>query len=161
MISNMDTFTIVHVIISLIGILSGLVVLGGLFTSNRMCGWTLLFLLTTVATSVTGLLFPFHGVTPAITVGLLSLLILTPTIVALYSFRLTGAWRWIYVIGAVVALYFNVFVLVAQLFLKVPALHVLAPTGSEPPFAIAQGIILVLFIVAAIKAVRRFHPVIA
>jgi hypothetical protein len=161
MLPGMDTFTIVHVVISLIGILSGLVVLGGLFTSNRMCAWTLLFLVTTVATSVTGFFFPFQGVTPAIILGLLSLLILTPTLVALYSFQLAGAWRWIYVVGAVTALYFNVFVLVVQSFLKVPALHALAPKGSEPPFAIVQGIVLVLFVLGGIKAVRRFHPVIA
>ena len=155
----MDTFTIVHVVISLIGILSGLVVLCGLFTSNRMCGWTMLFLATTVATSVTGFFFPFHGVTPGIILGILSLIVLTPAIAGFYAFHLAGSWRWIYVVGAVVALYFNVFVLIAQLFLKVPALHALAPTGTEPPFAIAQGIVLVFFILAGIKAVRRFRPV--
>jgi hypothetical protein len=159
MMQGVDIFTIVHVIISLIGILSGLVVLCGLFTANRMCGWTMLFLATTVATSVTGFFFPFHGVTPAILLGILSLIVLTPAIAGLYAFHLAGSWRWIYVVGSVVALYFNAFVLVVQAFLKVPALHALAPKGSEPPFAIAQGIVLVLFILAGIKAVRRFHPV--
>jgi hypothetical protein len=155
----MDTFTLVHVVLSLIGILSGLVVLYGLLTANRMNGWTMLFLVTTVATSVTGFGFPFHGVTPAIILGILSLIVLLAAIVALYIFHLAGSWRWIYVVGSVVALYFNVFVLVVQLFLKIPALHALAPKGSEPPFAIAEGIVLLLFIVAGILSVRRFHPV--
>ena len=154
----MDTFTLVHVALSLIGILSGLIVLCGLFTSNRMNGWTLLFLVATVATSATGFGFPFHGFTPAIGVGILSLIVLTLAIAARYAFHLAGAWRGIYVLGSVVALYFNVFVLVAQAFLKVPALHALAPKGSEPPFAIAQGIVLVLFILAGILSVKRFHP---
>jgi hypothetical protein len=155
----MDTFTIVHVVLSLIGILSGLVVLYGLFTANRMNGWTMLFLVTTVATSVTGFGFPFQGVTPAIILGILSLIVLLAAIVARYVFHLAGSWRWIYVVGSVVALYFNVFVLVVQAFLKIPALHALAPKGSEPPFAIAQGIVLLLFIVAGTLLVKRFHPV--
>jgi hypothetical protein len=155
----MDTFTIVHVVLSLIGILSGLVVLYGLFTANRMNGWTMLFLITTVATSVTGFGFPFQGVTPAIILGILSLIVLLAAIVARYVFHLAGSWRWIYVVGSVVALYFNVFVLVVQAFLKIPALHALAPKGSEPPFAIAQGIVLLLFIVAGTLSVKRFHPV--
>ena len=155
----MDTFTLVHVVLSLIGILSGLVVLYGLLTTNRMNGWTMLFLVTTVATSVTGFGFPFHGVTPAIIVGILSLIVLLAAIVARYAFHLAGSWRWIYVVGSVVALYFNVFVLVVQAFLKMPALHALVPKGSEPPFAIAQGIVLLLFIVAGTLAVKRFHPV--
>ena len=155
----MDTFTRVHVVISLIGILSGLIVLYGMLTANRMNGWTMLFLVTTVATSVTGFGFPFHGVTPAIILGVLSLIVLTAAIAARYVFHLAGSGRWIYVVGSVVALYFNVFVLVVQSFLKIPALHALAPKGSEPPFAIAQGIVLVLFVVAAILSVKRFHPV--
>jgi hypothetical protein len=155
----MDTFTLVHVVLSLIGILSGLVVLCGLFSANRMNGWTMIFLVTTVATSVTGFGFPFHGVTPAIILGILSLVVLLAAIVARYVFHLAGSWRWIYVVGSVIALYFNVFVLAVQAFLKIPALHALAPTGSEPPFAIAQGIVLLLFIVAGTLAVKRFHPV--
>lgn len=154
----MDTFTLVHVILSLIGILSGLVVLYGLLTANRMNGWTMLFLVTTVATSVTGFGFPFHGITPAIIVGILSLIFLLASIMARYVFHLAGSWRWIYVVSSVVALYFNVFVLVAQAFMKIPALHALAPKGSEPPFAIAQGIVLLLFVVAGILSVKRFHP---
>ena len=134
----MDTYTLVHVILSLIGIVSGLIVLFGLLRSDPMNGWTLLFLVTTVATSVTGFGFPFHGVTPAIIVGILSLIVLALAIAARYTFHLAGAWRWIYVVCTVVALYFNCFVLVVQSFLHIPALHVLAPHGSEPPFAIAQ-----------------------
>src|SRR5712691_464343 len=156
----MDTFTLVHVALSLIGIISGLVVLAGLLWANRMNGWTLAFLITTVATSVTGFFFPFRGITPAIILGILSLIVLAAAIAARYAFRLAGAWRWIYVVSAVVALYFNFFVLVVQSFLHIPALHVLAPKGSEPPFAIAQGVVLVLFILAGILAVKRFHPVI-
>jgi hypothetical protein len=156
----MDMFLRVHVALSLIGIVSGLIVLYGLLTANRMNGWTMLFLVTTVATSVTGFGFPFHGFTPAINLGIISLVVLTPTIAARYAFHLAGAWRWIYVVGSVLALYFNVFVLVVQLFQKVPALHALAPNGSEPPFAIAQGIVLLLFIVAGILSVKRFHPII-
>jgi hypothetical protein len=137
----MDTYTLVPVILSLIGIVSGLVVLYGLVTADPMNGWTLLFLFTTVATSLTGF---GHGVTPAIIVGILSLLVLTAAIAARYAYHLAGSSRWIYVVGAVVALYFNVFVLVVQSFLKIPALHVLAPNGSEPPFAIAQGMVSLL-----------------
>ncbi len=158
MIPAMNALLFVHVAISLVGILSGLVVLYGLLTANRMDGWTLLFLATTVATSVTGFFFPLNGFTPAIGVGILSLVILAVTIPARYRFHLSGGWRRIYVIGSVVALYLNVFVLVVQSFLKVPALHALAPQGNEPPFAIAQGIVLLLFVVAGFLSVRRFHP---
>jgi hypothetical protein len=157
--AGMDTFTVVHVVLSLIGILSGLVVLCGLLTAKRMNGWTMLFLVTTVATSVTGFGFPFHGFTPAIILGILSLIVLTAAIAARYAFHLAASWRWIYVLGSIVALYFNVFVLVVQAFLKIPALHALAPKGSEPPFAMAQGIVLVLFILAGTLSVRRFHSV--
>jgi hypothetical protein len=155
----MDTLTLVHVVLSLIGIVTGLVVLYGLLTSNRMDGWTLVFLFTTVATSVTGFFFPFKGITPAIILGILSLVVLAAAIAARYAFHLAGSSRWIYVVGSVVALYFNVFVLVVQAFLKIPALHTLAPKGSEPPFAIAQGIALVFFILAGILSVKPFYPV--
>jgi hypothetical protein len=155
----MDTLTLVHVVLSLIGIVTGLVVLYGLLTANRMDGWTLVFLFTTVANSVTGFFFPFKGITPAIILGILSLVVVAAAIAARYAFHLAGSWRWIYVVGSVVALYFNVFVLVVQAFLKIPALHTLAPKGSEPPFAIAQGIVLVFFILMGILSVKRFYPV--
>ena len=158
MILGMTVFTFVHVLISLVGILSGLAVLHGLLNSRRLDGWTLTFLVFTLATSVTGFFFPFHGVTPAITLGILSLIVLAPTFAARYAFALRGAWRAVYAIGAVVALYFNCFVLVVQLFLKVPALHALAPTGTETPFKLAQGALLVFFAVTGWLALRRFHP---
>jgi hypothetical protein len=158
MIFGMAPFTLFHVILSLIGIVTGLVVLAGLIGSESKPGFTLVFLITTVATSATGFLFPFGGFTPAIGVGIISMIFLITAIIALYVYRLAGAWRWVYVASAVVSLYLNVFVLVAQSFQKIPALNTLAPTGSEPPFAIAQGIVLVLFIIAGFLSLRRFHP---
>jgi len=158
MIFGMTPFTFFHVLISLIGILSGLVVLYGLINADRMSAITLVFLTTTVATSATGFLFPFHGVTPGIIVGGLSLLVLALVIVARYAYRLAGPWRWVYAGGAVIALWFNVFVLVAQSFQKVPALHALAPTATESPFKIAQALVLLLFVGAGVLAVRRFRP---
>jgi hypothetical protein len=158
MILGMSTFTFVHVLSSLIGILAGFIVLAGLLTAKRLDGWTLLFLATTLATSVTGFFFPFHGFTPAIGVGIVSVLVLLIAIAARYAFRMAGRWRGIYAVTAVISLYLNTFVLVAQAFQKIPVLHVLAPKGSEPPFAIAQGILLLLFIVAGVLAARRFRP---
>jgi hypothetical protein len=154
----MSTYTVVHVILSLIGIGSGFIVLYGLLTASRMNGMTLVFLATTIATSATGFGFPFNGFTPAIGVGILSVIVLAAAVAARYVSHLQGAWRPIYVIGAVTALYFNVFVLVAQAFLKVPALQALAPTGSEPAFLISQGVVLVLFLVMGRLSVKRFHP---
>ena len=153
----MDTFTLVHVIISLIGIGSGLVVMVGLLTGRRLNGWTALFLASTVATSVTGFFFPFHGFTPAIAVGIISLFLLAVALLARYGRRLVGAWRWIYVVTAMVALYLNVFVLIVQLFQKVPALKALAPTQSEPPFLVTQLFVLALFIVLTIVAAIKFR----
>jgi len=158
MIFGMPPFTFVHVLLSLIGIFAGLIVLNGLLGSKRLPGWTLLFLATTIATSATGFLLPADHLLPSHIVGILSLVVLAIALLALYSRKLSGTWRAIYVVTAVLALYLNVFVLVAQLFLKVPALHALAPTGSEPPFAIAQGIVLVVFLIAGVLAVKRFRP---
>jgi hypothetical protein len=155
---SLATYTLIHVIISLIGIGSGLIVLFGMFGGKRLDGMTGLFLATTVLTSVTGFGFPIAHVTPGIVLGILSLIVLAIAIPARYSFRMAGKWRAIYVVTAVIALYFNCFVLVVQSFLKVPALHALAPKGNEPPFAIAQGVLLVLFIVAGTLAVKRFRP---
>jgi hypothetical protein len=154
---SLATFTLIHVIISLIGIGSGLIVLFGMLGSKRLDSMTALFLATTVLTSVTGFFFPFEHVTPGIILGILSLIVLAIAITAHYSFRMAGKWRSIYVVTAVIALYFNCFVLIAQSFQKIPALHALAPKGNEPPFAIAQGILLVLFILAGISAVKKFH----
>jgi hypothetical protein len=147
--------------LSVIGLLSGFVVLYGLLTSNRMAGWSRIFLITTSATSVTGFGFPFHGFTPGIGVGILSVVVLAAAIAGRYAFHLAGRWRAIYVVGAVVALYFNVLVLGAQAFEKIPTLHALAPNGSEPPFAIEQGIVLVFFIIMGFLSVRRFHDDVA
>ena len=155
---NLKTFTDVHVAISLVAILSGLVVLFGLLTVRRLDHWTSFFLLTTVTTSVTGFFFPFHGFTPAIGVGIVSLVVLAVAIFARYPRRLAGAWRWLYVISATLALYLNVFVLIVQSFQNVPTLKALAPTQSEPPFLVAQLLALILFVVLGILAAIKFRP---
>ena len=146
-------------LISLVAIVTGLVAVWGMLTANRMSSLTFVFLLTTVLTTLTGFLFPITAFTPALGVGIFSTVVLMITLLALYAFRLRGHWRWIYVGGAVLALYLNVFVLVVQSFMKVPALNALAPNGNEPPFAITQGVVLVIFIVAGLLSLRRFHPV--
>ena len=151
-----STFTLVHVLLSLAGIGSGFIVVFGLLSRRMLNGWTAIFLVTTVLTSVTGFLFPFHGVTPGIILGVLSLIVLAATIAARYAFHLSGGWRSTYVISAIVALYFNCFVAVVQSFEKVPALHELAPTGKEPPFLAAQLLLLVLFVVLGVLSVKKF-----
>ncbi|HEY2419511.1 MAG TPA: hypothetical protein VGH84_16460 [Steroidobacteraceae bacterium] len=156
---SLANFTLLHVIISLIGIASGLIAVLGLCGGRLLAGWTALFLLTTVATSVTGFMFPSSTFGPPQIVGVISLIALAIALSALYLYRVAGPWRWIYAITAVLSLYLNMFVGVAQAFDKIPALHPLAPTGSEPPFKIAQAIVLIAFIVLAIAAVRRFHPI--
>ncbi|MGA8900276.1 hypothetical protein [Bradyrhizobium sp.] len=156
---SLHAFTILHVVISLIGIVSGLLVLSGMFKSQSMPGMTAIFLITTILTSVTGFMFPFEKLLPSHMVAILSLILLAIACIALYSTKLAG-WRAIYVITAVASLYLNVFVLVIQSFLKIGPLHALAPSvpPSEPPFAIIQGIVLVLFVIAGIVAVRRYRP---
>jgi hypothetical protein len=146
------------VLITLVGIVSGLIVLFGMLGNHRMNGMTAIFLLFTVLTSVSGFLFPIHGVTPALVLGVMSMVVLTIALVARYAYAMRGAWRWIYVITAVIAQYFNSFVLVVQSFLKIPALHVLAPQGNEPPFVIAQGVVLLFYLGMGYLAVRRFRP---
>ena len=152
-------YTLLHVAISLIGIGSGLVVLGGLLTGRRLDGWTALFLWTTVLTSVTGFGFPVDHFMPSHALGIISLVVLAVCLVARYRRHLAGRWRTVYVITAVTALYLNVFVLVVQSFLKVPGLHDLAPTQAEPPFAIAQLVVLVIFLVLGVLATIRFREV--
>ncbi len=154
----LQIYTIIHVIVSLVGIFTGLVVLLGMLAGKRLDGWTKWFLITTVATSVTGFFFPFHGFTPAIGVGIISLLVLAVAIYARYPGQLAGHWRWIYVVTAVIALYFNVFVAVVQAFEKMPALKVIAPTQTEPPFKVTQLVVLALFVVLGIVAAIRFRP---
>jgi hypothetical protein len=153
----LSAFTLFHVLLSLVGIGAGVVVLYGLLTSNRFDGWTSWFLSTTVATNVTGLMFPVHHFMPSHAVAILSLIVLTIAILARYRFDLAGGWQRTYVVSAVVSLYFNVFVLIVQLFEKVPALKALAPTQSEPPFQIAQLATLLLFIYLGIRAAIKFR----
>lgn len=151
------TYTLVHVLISFIGIGSGLAVLYGMLRGRQHNAITTLFLTSTVLTSVTGFFFPNDHITPGIVVGVLSMIVLAVAIVARYALHMRGVWRAIYVVTASVALYFNCFVLVAQSFEKVPALHALAPTQKEPPFAAAQLVLLALFVVLTVMAVKRFR----
>ena len=155
---SIGAFTLLHVAITLVAIGSGLIVVGGMFASHRLPVTTALFLFTTALTSVTGFLFPIHGLTPALRVGILACLILAVALFALYKERLVGAWRWIFVITAVASLYLNVFVLVVQSFVKVSALNALAPTQSERPFTITQAVVLAIFILIALIAVIKFRP---
>ena len=152
----MDTFTLIHVVLSLVGIGSGLVVLAGFLGGKRLDGWNAIFLVTTVLTSLTGFGFPFVEFLPSHGVGIISLFVLIAALMARYARHLAGGWARIYVICAVTALYLNVFVLVVQVFRRVPALHALAPTESEPPFLAAQLIVLVLFVVLGYLAATRF-----
>ena len=151
---SLAQFTILHVAISLVAIASGLAVLFGWMGGKDRENLTRWFLATTVATSVTGFMFPFHAVTPGIIVGAISMVVLTLAIVARYGFQLAGVWRRTYVVTASVALYFNVFVLVAQSFQKIPALNALAPTQSEAPFVIAQLLVVIVFAALGWMAVR-------
>jgi hypothetical protein len=157
---SLATFTLLHVVVSLIGIVAGLVAMVGLLKSKSLPGWTGLFLLTTILTSVTGFFFPVEKLLPSHVIGIISLVLLAIACLALYGQKLAGRWRWIYVLTAMISLYLNVFVLVIQSFLKVPPLHALAPSvpPSEPPFAIVQGIVLVFFVVTTFLAIRKFRP---
>jgi hypothetical protein len=160
MILGMSTaaFTTIHVLLSLIGIASGSVVVWGLWDSKRLERWTMLFLSSTVLTSLTGFFFHSKAIGPPHIVGAISLIILALTIYALRAKQLAGVWRRIYVVGAIAALYFNSFVGVVQAFLKIPPLRALAPQGSEPPFVIAQALLLVIFVAFGVFALKRFHP---
>ncbi len=158
---SLSTFTILHVVVSLIGIASGFVVVLGLIAGKRLPRWTALFLITTALTSLTGFLFPNKTITPGIVLGVLSLISLLLAAIALYAGRLSGAWRGAYVIDAALSLYFNFFVLVAQLFAKVPALKAIAPTPAAPAFGIAQLIVLAFFAALTALAFKKFradHP---
>jgi hypothetical protein len=154
----LQIYTIIHTLISLVAIFTGLVVVLGMLGAEKLEGWTKWFLFTAVATTTTGFFFPFHGFTPAIGLGIISLPFLALTIFARYPKHLAGPWRWIYVIGAVICLYFNLFVLVVQTFEKIPALHALAPTQTEPPFKLTQLVVLLVSALLAIVATLRFHP---
>jgi hypothetical protein len=158
MIFGMTPFTLFHVLLSLIGIFSGFIAVFGMIAGKRLDAWTALFLVTTALTSITGFFFPFHKLTPGIILGIISLLVLAVAIPARYIKRLEGAWRKVYAVTASIALYLNVFVLIAQLFMKVPSLHALAPTGSEPPFLISQVVVMAVFIALTIAAAIKFRP---
>jgi hypothetical protein len=154
---SITTFTLIHVVLSLVGIFTGLVVAGGFVAGKRLEGWTCVFLVSTVLTNVTGFGFPFVTLLPSHIVGVLSLIVLAVVLVARYWKRLAGGWHGVFVVGAVLALYLNVFVLLAQLFLRLPALIVLAPTQKEPPFLVTQLIVLALFIWLGRAARRGFR----
>jgi hypothetical protein len=161
---SLSTFVLLHVIISLIAIVSGIIVMFGMLSSNRTPGLTAIFLLFTILTSATGFLIPplvSEKLLPSHIIGALSLVLLAIACFALYGQKLSGAWRWVYAVTALLSLYFNVFVLVIQSFLKVPALSALAPGNppSGPVFAVVQGLVLVFFVVMIIGAIRRFRPV--
>ncbi|MEO8318954.1 MAG: hypothetical protein ABI561_11585 [Bradyrhizobium sp.] len=160
---SLATFVLVHVIISLIAIVAGVIVMFGMLKSTRPGGLTALFLLLTILTNATGFLIPplvSDKLLPSHIIGALSLVLLLIACIALYAMKLSGAWRWIYAVTALLALYFNVFVLVIQSFLKIPALTALAPGNppAGPVFAVAQGVVLVFFVLMIIGAVRRFRP---
>jgi hypothetical protein len=155
----MAALTLLHVAISLVAIVAGVPVVRGLLTARTVDGWTAVFLVTTILTSVTGyLFFPLRPILPSHIVGAISLVLLAIAVTGFYPRQLAGPWRWAYAITATTALYLNVFVLVVQSFLRVPALNALAPTQTEPPFALVQGSVFVLFAVLGAAAVRRFHP---
>lgn len=154
---SLPLFTLVHILISLVAIAAGFGVVAGMLSANKLPRWTLVFLATTIATSATGFFFPFKEITPAIILGIISLVILAKACFALYVKKLAGFWNKVYVISAVTALYLNVFVLIVQMFQKFPALYELAPTQKEPPFAITQGAVLVAFLWLGFLAVKRFR----
>jgi hypothetical protein len=158
MILNITTFTLVHVILSLVGIVAGLVVAGGFMSGRRLDRWAAVFLITTIAANATGFGFPFATLLPSHIIGIVSLIVLAVVIFAHYGKHFTGPWRSTYVVGVVLATYLNVFVLVVQLFRRVPALIALAPTESEPPFAVTHVLVLLLFAWLGAAAVRGFRP---
>jgi hypothetical protein len=158
MVFDLATFTAIHTAISIVAIVAGLFAVYGLFTSAESPFWSGLFLVTAILTSLTGFGFPFSQLLPSHVVGLIALIVLAVVLLARFVFRNHGAWRWIYASGMVISLYFLVFVAIAQAFAKIPALRATAPTQSELPFALTQGLALVLFIALAIAASRTFRP---
>ena len=154
---SLSTFTLLHVVISLAGIGSGLIVVYGMMTRNRMDGMTAFFLVTTILTDLTGYLFPVEHILPSHIVGAISLTVLAIALVARSGRRMEGSWRWIYVVTAMIGLYLNVFVAVAQSFMKIPAVHALAPTQKEPPFLVVQLLVMAIFVVLGVLAVKKFR----
>jgi hypothetical protein len=155
--SGLAAFTAFHVLLSLVGLAAGFVAVFGLIGGRWLGSWMSIFLWTTILTSVTGFMFPFKGITPGIVLGIISLVVLAISLLALYSKKLAGGWRTTFVITAVMAQYFNFFVLIAQSFGKIPALHALAPTQSEGPFKVAQLTALIVFVVLGFLATRNFR----
>jgi hypothetical protein len=151
-------FTVLHVVISMVAIFAGFIVVGAMFAGANLWGWTAFFLATTLLTSLTGFMFPFKSVTPAIVVGGIASLILVVALWALYGQGLAGRWRVVYVSAAIASLYFNLFVFIVQSFQKVSFLRPYAPTGAEPPFLVAQATTLVAFVFLGVVAAKRFHP---
>src|ERR1700694_1422121 len=151
-------FTVLHVVISLIAIAAGFIVLFGMFGSNLLPGWAALFLDATILTTLTGFLLPIKSFAPALAFGFISSVLLAAALLALYAYNLAGSWRWVYVASAILALYLNVVVGIVQSFQKLPFLQALAPTQSEPPFLAAQSVVLLIFVVFGIVAVKKFHP---
>ncbi len=157
---SLSAFTTLHVVISLIAIVAGLIVMFGMLGPYHASGLTAIFLIFTILTNITGFMFPFNGVTPAILIGILSCVLLAIACIGLYAMKAAGPWRWIYVLTALVSLYLNVFVLVIQSFLKIPPLHEIAP-GNPPAglaFAVVQGIVLLFFVITTVQVWRRFRP---
>jgi hypothetical protein len=152
-----STFTIVHVLISFAGIGSGFVVVCGLLTGKRFDAWTAIFLVTTILTSLTGFLFPVEHLLPSHIIGITSLVVLGVAVLARYARQMERTWRWIYAVCAVLALYLSVFVAVVQSFMKIPTVHALAPTQKEPPFLVVQLVVMAIFVVFGIFAVKKFH----
>jgi hypothetical protein len=155
---SVATFTLVHVVISLVGIATGFIVMAGMLSAKRMPGWTATFLLFTILTSVTGFFFPIVKIGPPHIFGAVSLVLLAFTVFALYGRHLQGSWRPVYVATVLIAQYLNVVVLVVQAYQKIPALNAIAPNGNEPAVGITQGLVLIGFIAAGWRAVKRFHP---
>lgn len=154
----MSGILLIHVVISLIAIISGIVVASGFLTADRHERSTLVYMVTTILTSLTGFLLPFHAVTPAIIVGSLCVLIFIPTALARYRFHLAGIWRPVFIVGAMVLLFFNCLVLIVQSFQKIPVLNALAPNGNEPPILAAQVALLVVCVLVGYFSIRRFRP---
>jgi hypothetical protein len=155
---SLHAFTVLHVIITIVELLAGAVIVLQMLSGKRS-GLNFLFLLTAVLTTITGFMFPYHGPTPGIVLGFITLPFLLLAAIAWYTGRLRGVWRPIYVLSMLILFYLDAFVAVAQSFMKIPSLHALAPHGNEPPFKVAQGLLLLVFIILGYLALKRFWPV--
>jgi hypothetical protein len=156
---SIANFTAFHVALSLVGIVSGFLVIIGMLSNRSLPGWTALFLITTIATSVTGFLFPSTAIDPAQVVGIISLLVLGTALIARYTYHLVGIARGAYIIAVLLAQWLNSFVAVVQSFQKIPLVHALAPTQKEPPFLIAQVALMLLMVLLGVVALRKYHPI--